>query len=97
MRKIALVLATAATLAVTAVAKPSTAHAHYYGYGPGIFGGLVAGAPITGIASSAYGYGPGYGYYGGYYPALRRCREKLTSCSEMTNEVRQGAKQRGRV
>jgi hypothetical protein len=30
---------------------------------------LVAGALIAGIASSAYGYGPGYGYYGGYYPA----------------------------
>jgi hypothetical protein len=31
---------------------------------------LIAGAVIGGIASSAYGYGPGYGYYGpgyGYY------------------------------
>jgi hypothetical protein len=69
MRKLGLVLATAATLAVTAVATPSPAHARYYGhygYGPGIVGGLVAGALIAGIASSAYGYGPGYGYYGGY-------------------------------
>ena len=64
MRKLALVFATAATLAVTAVATLSPAHARYYGYGPGIFGGLVAGALIAGIASSAYGYGPGY--YGGY-------------------------------
>ena len=71
MRKLALVLATAATLAATAVATPSPAHARYrhYGYGPGIFGGLVAGALIASIASSAYAYGPGYGYYGGYYPA----------------------------
>ena len=74
MRKLALVFATAATLAVTAVATLSPAHARYYGYGPGIFGGLVAGALIAGIASSAYGYGPGYyggypAYYGGYYPA----------------------------
>ena len=68
MRKLALVLATAATLAVTAVAAPSPAHARY-GWGPGIFGGLVAGALIAGVASSAYGYGP-YGYGGGgYYPA----------------------------
>ena len=69
MRKLALVLATAATLAVTVVATTSSAHARYYGYGPGIFGGLLAGALIAGIASSAYGYGPGYGYFGGYYPA----------------------------
>ena len=57
MRKFALVLATAATLAVTAVATAPPAHARYYGYGPGIVGGLVAGALIAGIASSAYGYG----------------------------------------
>ncbi len=75
MRKLALVLATAATLAVAAVGTASPAHARYYrhgyyGYGPGIVGGLVAGAMIAGIASDAYGYGPeygpGYGYYGGY-------------------------------
>ena len=55
MRKIALVLATAATFAVTAVGTPSSAQARYYRYGPGIAGGLVAGALIAGIASSAYG------------------------------------------
>jgi hypothetical protein len=38
------------------------------GFGPGLFGGLVAGALIGGLASNAYGYGPGYGYYGGYGP-----------------------------
>ena len=69
MKKLALVLATAATLAVTVVATPSPAHARYYGYGPDIFGGLLAGALIAGIASSAYAYGPGYGCYGCYYPA----------------------------
>ena len=70
MRKRALVLAAAVTLAVTAVATPSPAHARYYSHGgAAIFGGLVAGAMIAGIASSVYGYGPGYGYYGGYYPA----------------------------
>ena len=35
------------------------------GWGPGLAGGLIAGAVIGGIASSAYAYGPGYGYYGG--------------------------------
>jgi hypothetical protein len=65
MRKLALVLATSATLVVSAVATPSPAHARCYGCG--IAGGLLAGALIAGIASSAYAYGPGYGYYG--YPA----------------------------
>jgi len=38
------------------------------GWGPGIAGGIIAGALIGGLASSTYGYGPGYGYYGpGYY------------------------------
>ena len=39
--------------------------------GPGIAGGLIAGAVIGGVASSAYGWGPGYSYYGGpgYYGA----------------------------
>jgi hypothetical protein len=27
---------------------------------------LIAGALIGGLASNAYAYGPGYGYYGGY-------------------------------
>jgi hypothetical protein len=41
------------------------------GWGPGIAGGLIAGAVIGGLASSAYGWGPGYGYYDGpaYYGA----------------------------
>lgn len=69
MRKLALVFATAATLGVTSVAAPAPAEARG-GFGPGLFGGLVAGALIGGLASSAWGYGPGYGYYGpgyGYY------------------------------
>ena len=51
MKKLALVLATAATLAVTVVATPSPAHARYYGYGPDIFGGLLAGALIHGVVA----------------------------------------------
>ena len=59
--------------AITAVSVPKPAEAGGgWGWGPGIAGGLIAGAIIGGIASSAYGYGPGYygpGYgYGGYAP-----------------------------
>ena len=74
MRKAPLVLALAATLGLTAVAAPSPAEARH-GFFPGLAGGLLAGAVIGGIASSAYAYGPGYGYggypayYGGYAPA----------------------------
>jgi hypothetical protein len=74
MRKAVLVLATAASLGAATVAAPSTAEARH-GFGPGLAGGLIAGAVIGGLASSAYAYGPGYGYgyapayYGGYAPA----------------------------
>ena len=65
MRKLALIAATAGSLAVSAVAAPAGARG---GFGPGLAGGLIAGAVrICGIASNAYGYGP-YGYYGGYGP-----------------------------
>jgi hypothetical protein len=67
MKRAAFILATAATLAVTAVVSPAPAEARG-GFGPGLAGGLIAGALIGGIASNAYGYGPGYGYYGGYGP-----------------------------
>jgi len=75
MRKAALVLATAATLGLTSVAAPTAAQARgfgHHGFGPALAGGLIAGAVIGGLASSAYAYGPGYGYYapayyGGYY------------------------------
>ena len=76
MRKAPLVLALAATLGLTAVAAPSPAEAHWRGGGffPAVAGGLLAGALIGGLASNAYAYGPGYGYYGpryygGYAPA----------------------------
>src|SRR5258706_16356543 len=77
MRKTALVLATAATLGLSSVTAPSPAEARGgWGWGGALAGGLLAGALIGGLASSAYGYGPGYGYYrpgygyyGGYAPA----------------------------
>ena len=82
MRKTALVLATVGAIGLSAVAAPAPAEAHWRGgFGPGLAGGLIAGAVIGGIASSAYAYGPDYGYveydptyYGGRVgPCLRRC------------------------
>lgn len=70
MKKTALVLTTVGVLGLSALAAPTRAEAHWRGgWGPGIAGGLLAGAVIGGIASSAYAYGPGHGYYGGYAPA----------------------------
>lgn len=74
MKKIAMVAATIGALGLGSIAAPSPAEAHWRGgWGPGIAGGLIAGAVIGGLASSAYAWGPGYydygpGYYGaGYY------------------------------
>ena len=71
MKKAVLALATAATIGVAALAtsSPALAWRGGWGWGPGLAGGLIAGAVIGGIASNAYAYGPGYGYYGGprYY------------------------------
>ncbi len=39
------------------------------GFGPAFAGGLITGAVIGGLASSAYAWEPGYGYYDGYAPA----------------------------
>jgi hypothetical protein len=67
MRKTALAIGTAAALAVATTA-PAEARR---GFGPGLIGGLAVGAILAGATSSAYAYGPGYGYYGypyGYYP-----------------------------
>src|SRR5205807_8432335 len=59
-------LATAATIGVSALVAPSPAQAwRGGGWGPGLAAGLIGAAVIGGIASSAYAYGPGYGYYGG--------------------------------
>jgi hypothetical protein len=74
MKKAALALATAATVGFTALAAPSPAEARWRGgFGPGLAAGLIGAAVIGGLASSAYAYGPGYGYYDddydGYAPA----------------------------
>jgi len=73
LMKTAIVLATVGTLGLGTIAAPTPAEAYWrggwgLGFGPALAGGLIAGAVIGGLASSAYGYGPGY--YGGYgYPA----------------------------
>jgi hypothetical protein len=65
MKKAVFALAAAASLGVASLVTPSPAQAWRGGWGPGLAGGLIAGAVIGGIASNAYAYGPGYGYYGG--------------------------------
>src|SRR5258705_2774672 len=71
MRKAAVVFSAAAVTVMTAVSIPTPVEARGgWGWGPGIAGGLIAGALIGGLASNAYGYRPGYGYYRpryGYY------------------------------
>jgi hypothetical protein len=66
MKKAAIVLATAGALALAGIASSS---AEARGFGPALAGGLIAGAVVGGIASSAYARGPGYGYYDSYAAA----------------------------
>jgi hypothetical protein len=70
MRKAAIVLATVGAVGVSALAAPTPAEARWRGgFGPALAGGLIGAAIVGGLASSAYAWGPGYGYYGypGYY------------------------------
>jgi hypothetical protein len=67
MKKTALVLTTVGALGLGAVAAPSPAEARFRGFGPALAGGLIAGAVIGGLASSAYAYPYGYYGYPGYY------------------------------
>ncbi len=75
MKIIAMSALMVGALGLASVATTSPAEAHWGGswggWGLGLAGGLVAGAVIGGLASSAYAWGPGYGYYGapGYYRA----------------------------
>jgi hypothetical protein len=75
MTKTLTALATGATIAIVAVAAPQQAEARHGGWGPGIVGGLAAGAIIGGaLAGPRYGYG-GDPYYGGYaYGGCERYR-----------------------
>jgi hypothetical protein len=70
MKKTILTLLTAATVGFATLATPSSAEAHWRrgGFGPGLAGGLIAGALIGGLARPAYAYGPAYGYYDDYAP-----------------------------
>ncbi len=74
MKRSAVIFATVGAIALAGIASTKPAEARR-GFGPGLAGGLIAGAVIGGVASSAYawapdrGYGyagPGYGAYDGY-------------------------------
>jgi hypothetical protein len=75
MKRSAIIFATVGALALTGIASTRPAEARR-GFGPGLAGGLIAGAVIAGAASSAYAWAPGYpapaygygGGYGGYGP-----------------------------
>lgn len=67
MTKTLITLATAASLAVGAIAAPSPAEARGGGaIAAGVIGGLAAGAIIGSAVARPYGYYDGY-YGGGYY------------------------------
>ena len=74
MKKAVLVLATAATIGITALVTPSPAQAWrggWGGWGAGPAGGVIAGTVIGGIVAGVPARGPGYCYYRGpsdYYP-----------------------------
>jgi hypothetical protein len=71
MKKAVLVLATAATIGITALVTPSPAQAWRGGWGAGPAGGVIAGTVIGGIVAGVPALGPGYCYYRGpsdYYP-----------------------------
>ena len=68
MKRTLMAIATAATLAVTALAAPQPAEARGGRIAAGVAGGLIGGALLGGALAGGYGpgyYGPGYGYYGG--------------------------------
>ena len=80
MKRSVITFAAVGALALAGIASTGSAEARR-GFGPGLAGGLIAGAAIAGVASSAYawapggpgraygygGYGPGYPVYSGYY------------------------------
>jgi hypothetical protein len=71
MKKAVLVLATAATIGITALVTPSPAQAWRGGSGAGPARGVIAGTVIGGIVAGVPAHGPGYCYYRGpsdYYP-----------------------------
>src|ERR1700752_5041089 len=51
MRKAVLALATTATIGLATLAAPSPAHAWRGGWGPGLAGGLLAGAGVGGVGA----------------------------------------------
>jgi hypothetical protein len=63
MRKTLTALATAATVAVAAIATPTAAEAHHWGWrGPGLLGGLIVGGLVASAFAPRYYYN-NYPYY----------------------------------
>jgi hypothetical protein len=65
MKKAVLVLATAATIGITALVTPSPAQAWRGGWDAGPARGVIAGTVIGGIVAGVPAHGPGYCYYRG--------------------------------
>ncbi len=63
MKKAVLVLATAATIGITALVTPAQAWRGGWRAGPA--GGVIAGTVIGGIVAGVPAHGPGYCYYRG--------------------------------
>ena len=68
MKKTLTALVAAAAITVAAVATPTSAEARRGCWGPGIVGGLFAGALIAGAFARPYYYPYYGGYYNAYYP-----------------------------
>jgi hypothetical protein len=68
MKKTLTALVAAAAITVAAVATPTSAEARRGWWGPGIVGGLFAGALIAGAFARPYYYPYYGGYYNAYYP-----------------------------
>src|SRR5260370_2458921 len=72
MRKAAVVFSAAAVTVMTAVSIPTPVEARGgWGWGPGIAGGLIAGALIGGPTSNANGNHPRTGYHRPRYRTFR--------------------------
>ena len=88
MTKTLVTLAAAGIVGLTALAAPASAQARPWGWGPGIAGGLIAGAALGTLAATASLLGPWYGPpdYGpvavyapdAYYDAYYRDTEPYT-------------------
>jgi len=95
MKASGLICTTVGALAAIGMATTVPAQARHWG--PGLVGGLAAGALIAGAASSAYAYAPGPGYayddgyaYNGYGPGYRWGRNRAYETYGVYDESQHG-------